>query len=45
MMAQINFDQVGKHGAGWCSLSRLRSMFSKSDEYTLNSLTDLLSAW
>jgi len=45
MFALINSDQVRRDGAGRCSLSRLQRMFSKSDEYTLNSVPDLLSAW
>ena len=44
MAAQIHSDQVGKDGAGWCSISRLRSMFNKSDQYTVDCVSDLLSA-
>jgi hypothetical protein len=44
MVAQIHADRVGKHSAGWCSRSRLRRMFSKTDQYTVDCVSDLLSA-
>jgi hypothetical protein len=44
MVAQIHSDQVGKEGAGWCSRSRLRDMFHGADTYTVNCVSDLLSA-
>jgi hypothetical protein len=44
MVAQIHSDQVGKEGAGWCSVSRPQRMFNKSDQYTADCVADLLSA-
>lgn len=44
MAAQIHSDQVGKHGDGRLSLSRLQVMFKGEDRYTANCVADLLSA-
>jgi hypothetical protein len=44
MFALINSNQVGRDGAGRCSLLRLQGLFGGADDYAMNRVSDLLSA-
>ena len=44
MFALINSDRVGRDGAGRVSLLRLQVMFEGADHYTVDCVSDLLSA-
>jgi len=44
MVAQIHSDQVGRDGAGRVGLLRLQVMFEGADRYTVDCVSDLLSA-
>ena len=44
MFALINSDQVGRDGTGRVSLLRLQGLFDGADHYTVDRVSDLLSA-